>query len=148
MNQIASTSAKENRLIAKGDIGQFGRDLADFHLRTDGVAETAGSLIMAPVVGITKIGNAVAGEFSSVPATPLGDGGLKYTIRDARSAISNIFAAGKNLLTLHPLRAAGNLVKAGFDGVDLAIDPLLDIGSGIFGHQHRTRHSVKKIFAF
>ncbi len=148
MNNHFSWSAKEERLIAKNDIDQFGRDIADFHIRGDGVLPAVGSVIMAPAVAFAKIGNAIAGEFSDEQAEPLRDGGLKYISRDIRSAGRNLFAAGKNLVTLHPLRAAGNLVKAGFDGVDIVFfDPVLDVGSGVFGHQNRVRHSVQSTLA-
>ena len=136
------------RLIAKGDIGQLTRDIGDFHLRADDPLALAGSVIRAPAVGITKIGNAIAGEFSSEQAEPLGEGGLRYISRDIRSAGRNLFAAAKNLVTLHPIRAAGNLVKAGFDGVDIVfIDPVLDVGSGVFGHQNKVRHSIARTLA-
>lgn len=143
-----SESAKEERLIARGDIKQWGRDIDDFHIRADDPLATAGSVIMAPAVAITKIGNAIAGEFSTEQAEPLKGGGIKYISRDVRSAGKNILAAGKNLLTLHPLRAAGNVLKAGFDGLDIVfVDPLLDIGSGISGHQNRARSSIQKTLA-
>ncbi len=148
MHLASSWSAREMRLIAKGDIGQLTRDIGDFHLRADDPLALAGSVIMAPAVGITKIGNAIAGEFSSEQAEPLGEGGLRYISRDIRSAGRNLFAAAKNLVTLHPIRAAGNLVKAGFDGVDIVfIDPVLDVGSGVFGHQNKVRHSIARTLA-
>lgn len=148
MKLFSSWSAKEQRLIAKGDFGQLTRDIGDFHVRADGPLETLGSAIMPVAVGVTKIGNTIVGAFSSEEAEPLGDGGLKYISRDVRSAGRNLLAFGKNVITLHPLRATGNLVKAGFDGADIVfVDPVLDVGSGVFGHQNKVRHSVFRTLA-
>lgn len=148
MNSLHQWSAKEQRLILRGDIGQLTRDIGDFHVRADGPLETVGSVVMPVAVGVTKVGNAIAGLFSSEQAEPLAEGGMKYTSRDIRSAGRNLVAAGKNLVTLHPLRAAGNLVKTVFDGVDIVfVDPVLDVGSGVFGHQNRVRHSVGRTLA-
>ena len=127
----------EARLIRRGDIRQFGKDVNDYHIRTDDPLAMAGSVIMAPAVAITKVGNAIAGEFSDRTAEPLGDGVLKYTTRDIKSLVGNTASAVKNVLTLHPLRAAGNVIKGAFDGLDLVTDPFLDVGSGIFGHTRR-----------
>lgn len=148
MSTFFSWSAREQRLIAKGDVGQFGRDIRDYHIRADGPLETAGSVVMPVAVGVTKIGNAIAGLFSSEQAEPLQEGGLKYISRDVRSAGRNLLAAGKNLVNLHPLRAAGNIVKTVFDGVDIVfVDPVLDVGAGVFGHQNKVRRSVSRTLA-
>lgn len=129
---------EERRLIYKGDIGQLGSDIKDFHVRTDGPIEMAGSVVMAPAVGFTKLGNAVVGHFSDQEAEPLKEGGLKYISRDFRSAGKNLLATGKNLVTLHPLRALGNAAKTLLDGTDIVfVDPFLDVGSGAFGHNRR-----------
>jgi len=54
----------------------------------------------------------------------------------------------KNLLTLHPLRAAGNVLKGGLDALDIvAVDPALDIGSGIVGHTRRKASSALALAA-
>ncbi|MDD5751350.1 MAG: hypothetical protein PHS73_02420 [Candidatus Peribacteraceae bacterium] len=127
----------EHRLIGRGDLKQFAKDLNEFHIRTDDPVATAGSVVMAPVVALTKLGNAVAGEFSDRMAQPLGEGAFKYTARDIKSLVGNTASAVKNLLTLHPLRAAGNVIKGAFDGLDLTLDPFLDVGSGIAGHTRR-----------
>jgi len=141
--RYTNTGICEHRLIGKGDFRQGFEDLQQFHVRTDGPIEMAGSVIMAPAVALTKFGNTLAGEFSDHQAEPLKEGGLKYISRDVRSAAGNLFQAGKNLVTLHPLRAAGNLVKAGFDGVDIVfVDPLLDAGSAAFRHTRRQVHST------
>lgn len=131
-------------MLRKGDLGQFGKDLNEFHVRTDDPIAMAGSVLMAPAVAVTKIGNAIGGEFSDRPAVPLGDGILKYTIRDIKSLVGNTAGAIGNLLTLHPLRAAGNVLKGGMDALDIvAVDPALDIGSGIVGHTRRqVSHSL------
>ncbi len=136
--QASADSSAERRLIHKGDLGQFGKDLNEFHLRTDDPIAMAGSVLMAPAVAVTKIGNAIGGEFSDQQAKPLGEGILKYTTRDIASLAGNTVSAVKNLLTLHPLRAAGNVLKGGLDALDIvAVDPALDIGSGIVGHTRR-----------
>lgn len=127
----------ESRLIGRGDLKQFGKDVNDYHIRTDNPLAMAGSIIMAPAVALTKLGNAVVGEFSDRTAEPLSEGMLKYTGRDIKSLIGNTASAVKNLLTLHPLRAAGNVAKGAMDGLDLVTDPFLDVGSGIFGHTRR-----------
>lgn len=134
-------STREHRLCAKGDLRQFGRDLTDFHARTDGPLETVGSAIMLPAVAITKVGNAIAGEFSDQEPTELREGAFKYTGRDVRSLMSNAGAAVKNLLTLHPVKAAGNVIKGTFDALDLTVDPFLDVGASIVGHQNRQTRS-------
>lgn len=98
---------------------------------------------MAPAVAITKVGNAIAGEFSPRPADALGEGILKYTTRDVKSLIGNTAGAVGNLLTLHPLRAAGNVLKGGIDALDIvAVDPWLDVGSGLVGHTRRQASSA------
>lgn len=97
---------------------------------------------MAPAVAISKVGNALVGQFSSAEAEPLDDGGLAYMRRDVRSAVTNLVETGKNILTLHPFRAVGSALKTGFDVVDLVtVDPLLDIGSGLVGHQYKKSRS-------
>jgi hypothetical protein len=142
MERFLSSSA-EQRLIRKGDIGQLGRDIKDFHIRADDPLAAAGSVVMAPAAAIAKAGNAIVGSFSPEPAVPLGESGFKYIARDVQSLANNAVGAVRNLLTLHPLRAAGNVVKGAFDAVDLVtVDPLLDVGSGIFGHQNKVRRSV------
>lgn len=133
----------ERRLLKRGDIGQFWKDLNEFHVRTDDPVATAGAVIMAPAVALTKVGNAIAGEFSPRKAEPLGDGIVKYTARDIRSLIGNTAGAVGNLLTLHPLRAAGNVLKGGMDALDIvAVDPWLDVGSGLVGHTRRQASSA------
>ena len=134
----APISSAERRLLYKGDIGQFAKDLNDFHIRTDDPIAMAGSVLMAPAVAVTKIGNAIGGELSDRTAEPLGDSIVKYTARDVKSLIGNTVGAVGNLLTLHPLRAAGNVLKGGLDAMDIvAVDPWLDVGSGIVGHTRR-----------
>lgn len=134
----ACGSQAEARLIFKGDLGQFGRDLQDFHLRTDGVRETAGSLVMAPAAVIMKGPNAVVGALvDDRPADPLPEGPLAYTRRDITSILGNTGKAVKNLVTLHPLRATGNVIKGAFDVGDLLTDPFLDTGAAIAGHTRR-----------
>ena len=131
-------SSAERRLLKRGDFGQFARDLDEFHVRTDDPIAMAGSVIMAPAVAVTKVGNAIGGEFSDRPAEPLREGIIKYTWRDIKSLAGNTLSAVKNVLTLHPLRAAGNVLKGGLDAVDIvAVDPLLDLGSGLVGHTRR-----------
>jgi len=127
----------EHRIIMRGDLKQFGKDLNDYHIRTDDPIATVGSVVMAPAVALTKVGNAIAGEFSDRTAEPLDEGAFKYTARDIKSLIGNTASSVKNLLTLHPLRAAGNVIKGAFDGLDLTLDPFLDVGSGIVGHTRR-----------
>jgi hypothetical protein len=104
----------EQRLLKRGDFGQFLRDLDAFHIRTDDPIAMAGSVIMTPAVAVTKVGNAIGGEFSDRQAEPLSEGVFKYTVRDIKSLIGNTASAVKNLLTLHPLRAAGNVLKGGW----------------------------------
>ncbi|MDD4628245.1 MAG: hypothetical protein PHE68_02505 [Candidatus Peribacteraceae bacterium] len=128
---------REARLLRRGDLKQFGEDLNDFHIRTDNPLAMAGSLVMAPAVAVTKLGNAIGGEFSDRKAVPLGEGFLKYTTRDIQSLVGNTASAIGNLLTLRPLRAAGNAVKGALDGLDLVTDPFLDVGTGFFGHTNR-----------
>lgn len=151
MKHVTSLGLREARLLRKNDIRQGWEDLRDFHLRADGLLPAVGTLVMAPAVLFSKTGNAIIGQFSPNEAEPLGEGGLKYISRDVRSAASNVFGAVKNLnpIDFHPIRAAGNLVKAGFDGVDIVIvDPFLDIGSGAFGHQNRkTRSAISETLA-
>ena len=133
----------EHRLVRRGDLKQFGKDLNDYHIRTDNPLAMAGSVVMAPAVAVTKVGNALAGEFSDRPAEPLGDGFLKYTARDIKSLAGNTLSAVGNLLTLHPLRAAGNVLKGGLDALDIVVvDPRLDVGSGLVGHTRRQTSSV------
>lgn len=134
-------SEREHRLCAKGDFGKFVSDLKEFHARTDGPLETVGSAVMLPAVALTKVGNAIAGEFSDQEAPELREGAFKYTGRDIRSLMGNAGAAVKNLLTLHPVKAAGNVLKGTFDALDLTVDPFLDIGSSIVGHQNRATRS-------
>lgn len=142
-----SSSAKEARLIHKGDFRQLGRDINEHHLRADDPLAAAGSVIMAPAVAISKAGNALVGEFSSAEAQPLDDGGLAYIRKDIGSAAKNLFETGKNIVTLHPLRALGSGAKTVFDAVDLVtVDPLLDVGSAIFGHtQTKTRARMASV---
>jgi hypothetical protein len=144
-----SWSAQEMRLIQKGDLRQLGSDIRDFHLRADDPLALAGAPIMAGAAAIAKIPNAIVGQFSSEEAIPLGEGGLAYTTRDIRSAASNLLATGKNILTLHPLRAVGSAAKTVFDALDVVtVDPLLDIGTGVFGHQNKkTRSRMAEVLA-
>jgi hypothetical protein len=138
-------SAKEKRLLAISHTGQLGKDIERYHLRADGPLETVGAVPMAVGAGIGKIGNTIAGDISNalgadVEPIPLGEGNFKYMRRDATSVIDNTLGFGKNVLTLHPIRAAGNVVKGGFDLVDLTlVDPLLDGGSAVFGHAYEKR---------
>lgn len=142
-------SAQECRLIRKGDVSQLGRDIRDFHLRADDPLALAGAPVMAGAAAIAKFPNALIGLLSSEEATPLEEGGLAYTTRDIRSATHNLLATGKNILTLHPIRALGSAVKTTFDAFDVVtVDPLLDIGNGIFGHQYKkTRSSMSQVLA-
>lgn len=137
-------SQAENRLIHRGDIGQLGRDIKDYHIRADDPLAAAGTVVMAPIAAVSKAGNAIAGVFSPEEAVPLEEGGFKYTARDVKSLVNNTAGAVKNVLTLHPIKAAGNILKGAFDAVDIVtVDPLLDVGSGIFGHQNKARRSVQ-----
>lgn len=149
MNLDWSQSAKEMRLIRKGDIRQLGRDIRDYHLRGDDPLATVGAPIMTAAAGITKFGNAIVGQFSSEEAVPLEEGGLAYTTRDVRSATRNALGTLKNIITLHPVRAVGSAAKTVFDAVDIVtVDPLLDLGNGLFGHQYKkTRSSLNKLMA-
>lgn len=119
-------------------------DLNEFHVRTDDPVAVAGDFIMAPAVAVTKLGNAIAGEFSDRPPVPLGNSIVKYTWRDIKSLAGNTLSAVKNILTLHPLRAGGNILKGGLDALDITfVDPVLDVGSGIVGHTRRqVSHSL------
>ncbi|MFA5272932.1 MAG: hypothetical protein WC353_02105 [Candidatus Peribacter sp.] len=138
-------ASAERRLIRRGDLAQLGKDIDAFHIRTDDPIAAAGSVVMAPAVAVTKIGNALGGEFSDLPAQPLGEGVFKYTMRDIASLGGNTLSAAKNLLTLHPIRAAGNVLKGGLDALDIiTVDPVLDIGSGLAGH---TRRQVSNVLA-
>lgn len=139
----------ERRLLRRGDIKQSWNDLKDFHVRAESPWQAAGSVIMAPAVFVAKAGNAIVGEFSPQEAEPLGDGGLKYISRDVRSAAKNLFGGVKHLATLHPVKALGSVLKAGWDATEILIaDPLLDIGSNAFGHQsRRTRSAVAATLA-
>lgn len=142
-------SAREKRLIHKGDFKQLGQDINGHHLRADDPLALAGSVVMAPATAFSKVGNALVGQFSSAEAVPLDDGGLAYIRRDVSSAAKNLLETGKNMITLHPIRAVGSALKTGFDAVDLVtVDPLLDIGSGIFGHtQTKARARMAKVMA-
>lgn len=140
--KIPYGSQAESRLIYKGDLGQFGRDLRDFHLRADGAREAAGSVILAPAAAIMKAPNALVGTLSNHPADPLPEGPLAYTRRDVWSLLANTGNAAKNLVTLHPLRATGNVIKGVFDAGDVLTDPFLDFGAAIAGHTRRKASSV------
>jgi len=140
-----STSARESRLLQYGGIKQLGEDIK-VHIRTDDPIATAGTFVMAPAAFVSKIGNAVADEFSPNPAVPLGEGGMKYIKRDVQSITLNAASAIGNIVTLHPIKAAGNAIKVVFDAGDLIlVDPLLDVGSGIFGHQNKTQSSLQQV---
>ncbi len=132
MEKIVRTSGySETRLLRKGDIEQFGRDLHNYHVRTDGNLQTVGSVFMAPAAFIAKFPNAIAGAVGEQPAEALPEGHLKYMRRDAKSAITNLLGG---VLTLRP----GKILKGAFDTLDLlTIDPLLDAGSAIFGHTRK-----------
>lgn len=128
----------ERRLLKKGDLKQFASDLNEFHLRRDDPIAMAGSVVMAPAALILKGPNALVGAaLNSRQADPLGEGPLAYTRRDVWSLLGNTFEAGKNLITLHPLRAGGNIIKGAFDASDLLTDPFLDAGAAIVGHTRR-----------
>lgn len=98
---------------------------------------------MAPAALILKGPNALVGAMTSdQPAEPLGEGPIKYTVRDVKSLAQNTLAAAGNLLTLHPLRATGNVIKGGFDAWDLATTDIpLDLASDIVGHVNRKTRS-------
>ena len=138
----AKASLKEKRLIAISHIGQLGKDISRKHLRTDGVLETAGAVPLAVGAGVTKIGNAIAGDVGKALGAqnepiPLPEGNLAYMQKDTASLIDNTLGAAGNLLTLHPLRATGNIVKGVFDAADiLVVDPFLDGGTALFGHAY------------
>lgn len=148
-----SSTARESRLIFRHDMTQLWRDTNERHIQAirHPIKDPVGAIgapVMAVGAGVAKIGNAVAGLFSSEEAKPLPDGGLAYLRRDIGSVGTNAAAAIKNILTLHPLRAAGNVIKGTFDALDVVtVDPLLDVGSGIFGHQHNVRNSVQHTLA-
>lgn len=142
-------SAREKRLIQKGDFKQLGRDINGHHLRADDPLALAGSVVMAPAVALSKAGNALVGQFSSAEAVPLDDGGLAYIRRDIASATGNLLETGKNIIKLKPVAALGSAAKTVFDGLDVVtVDPLLDIGSGIFGHtQTKARARMARVMA-
>lgn len=141
----SKASLKEKRLLAISHTGQLGKDIERYHLRSDGPLETVGAVPMAVGAGIGKIGNTIAGDISNalgadVKPIPLGEGNFKYMRRSVASVADNTLDFGKNVLTLHPIRAAGNVVKGGFDLVDLTlVDPLLDGGSAVFGHAYKKK---------
>lgn len=138
-------SLREKRLIAISHTGQLGNDIKRFHLRADGPLETVGAIPLAVGAGIGKIGNTIVGDISNalgaqVEPIPLGEGNFKYMRRDIASVADNALGFGKNVLTLHPIRATGNVVKGAFDLVDLTlVDPLLDGGTAVFGHAYEKK---------
>ncbi len=143
MKKVPRWSAKESRFLHRGNISQFGRDTRDFHIRADGPLETMGAPVMTAAAAIAKLPNAIVGSFSPEEAIPLGEGGLKYTALDIKSIGGNAVGAMKNLLTLHPVKALGNVVAGTFDALDVVtVDPLLDVGSGVFGHQQKVRRGM------
>lgn len=136
MTVSRSSFLAEKRLIHKGDIGQFGRDVNDFHFRADGPIETAGSVVMTPAAVLAKLPNALAGEFSDKQAEPLGEGPLAYTARDVRSAFSNLLGGA---LSLKP----GRVLKGAFDAFDaVTTDPLLDLGKAVSRHTRRKANTT------
>jgi len=137
----ALVGIREHRLIGRGDLRALGEDIDQFHLRADDPIAAVGAVPMALAAGVTKVGNAIVGELSDAPPERLGNGPLKYMERDVRSTISNVLNFGKNVLTFRPVKAVGNAIKGAFD---LAIvDPMLDVGSDVFGHINRNRRSVR-----
>jgi len=128
-----------------GHLKQLWNDTRRYHIRADGIPEAAGSFPLAVGAGIGKIGNAVVGDISNALGAKtrpvaLGEGNLKYMRRDVASIADNAIDFGKNVITLHPIRAIGNAVKGGFDAVDLTfIDPILDGGTAVFGHAYERR---------
>ncbi len=152
MNQNWSQSAKERRLVFKDDMKQLYHDTKGRHLvrimhPVEDPIAALGAVPMSIAAGVTKFGNSVAGLLSDAPAVPLKDGGLAYLSRDFTSVRLNTVAAAKNLVP-HPIKAAGNLIKVGFDVADLPFDVALDVGSGIFGHHHNaTRSSIQRTLA-
>lgn len=125
----------ERRLCHRGDFRQLGRDISQE------------SWMMAPFIAVTKAGNALVGEFSDREPEQLGTSGVKFTARDVRSAVGNLFQAGKNLITLHPLRAVGNVAKAGMDAIDVPFDLALDAGSALTRPAKQTRSAVSYALA-
>jgi len=146
---LKMASAREKRLIAISHTGQLGKDIERYHLRTDGPLETVGAIPLAVGAGIGKIGNTVVADISNALGAdthpiPLGEGNFKYMRRDVASVLDNTMAFGKNVLTLHPLRATGNALKTGFDLVDLTfVDPVLDGGTAVFGHAYEKKGSSR-----
>jgi hypothetical protein len=149
MNLNQSWSAKETRLIARGNIPQLGRDIRDFHIRADDPLAAAGTVVMAPAAALGKIGNAIGGTLSPEEAVPLGEGGLKYIEQDVATLKENAKGAARNLLGVRPIKFGGNVLAGALSVADLVtIDPLLDIGSGAFGHQERkTRAAIAHTLA-
>ena len=143
--QGAPKSATVEQSSARSHLGQLWNDTKRYHLRTDGTLELAGSVPMAAGAAIGKIGNAVVGDISNALGAktrpvPLGEGNLKYMRRDVASLADNALDFGKNVITLHPVRALGNVVKGGFDALDLTfVDPILDGGTALFGHAYERR---------
>lgn len=145
----AQATLSEKRLIHISHIGQLGKDIGRFHLRADGPLETVGALPMAAGAGIAKIGNAAVGDIGNllrgnkgprIEPVPLPQGNLKYIRRDIASLADNTLDFGKNVITLHPVRALGNVAKGGLDALDLAfIDPVLDGGTALFGHAYEKK---------
>jgi len=139
---------REHRLIGRGDLRALGQDIDQFHLRADDPIAAIGAVPMALAAGVTKVGNAIAGEFSDAPPERLGDGPFKYIERDVRSTVNNVLNLGKNILTFRPVKALGNVAKGALDFIDLAIvDPILDVGSDVFGHINRKRGSYRTTLA-
>lgn len=149
MTMTNVSTAKETRLLRKGDLRQLGHDINERHVRADDPLALAGSVVMAPAAAFSKVGNALVGQFSSAEAVPLEEGGLAYLRRDIASATKNLLETGKNIATLHPIRALGSAIKTGFDAIDVVtVDPLLDIGSAVFGHtQSKTRARIEQTLA-
>ncbi len=110
----------------------FFQDLNDFHIRTDGPVETAGAPVMGAAVLATKGPNEIFRRIIGEPYIPLReeDGNLKYTMRDARSAVSNTIGG---LVTLRP----GRFLRGIGDALELVADPFIDLGSATFGHTRR-----------
>ncbi|MDA1208725.1 MAG: hypothetical protein O2904_01690 [bacterium] len=140
-----------DNLNAKTHTGQVLKDTGRFHFRADGIRQTIGAPIMSIAHPVGKIGNGVVKDLGNlfldegdkIAPEPLGNGSLKHLRRDIPSIARNTGNAVVNLITLHPLRATGNLINAGADAFDIAIvDPLLDGGNLIFGHEDEKRNGV------
>jgi len=151
-----------NRLEASGDLnalnaprthtGQILRDASEINVNVSGVRQAAGSVILAPLHVLGKGGNGLVKDFGNLflapedksTPEPLRDGSAMHLRRDIPAIARNTVDAVFSLATLRPLRALGKGINAAADAFDIAIvDPALDIGNLVAGHEKRqTRGKV------